>query len=108
MTNEQAYVLMERYGKDAEKLEKVSRSDTCQESMERLQIMVMLAHPTIFDDGKMNRWLGFMQGVMYAFGAYTLEQLKQHIKEVKNEDQGNGQETASQDSQRSVLEVSSI
>lgn len=33
---------------------------------------------TMEDEGKLMRWLGFMQGVLWAEKRFTLEQLKDH------------------------------
>jgi len=32
------------------------------------------------DEGKANRWLGFVQGVMWREGFFSIDQLRQHVK----------------------------
>jgi len=34
------------------------------------------------DDGKFNRWLGFVQGVMWHGGEFTIEALRQHVTDL--------------------------
>ncbi len=34
---------------------------------------------------KIMRWLGFVQGVLYAVGLYTVEELKEHSRSVAND-----------------------
>lgn len=37
--------------------------------------------PTFTDNTKVMRWLGFLQGVLWARGFFTLEELKGHSRE---------------------------
>ncbi len=37
--------------------------------------------PTFADNAKAMRWLGFLQGVLWARGFFTLEELKGHSRE---------------------------
>jgi len=39
--------------------------------------------PGLPDDGKVNRWLGFVQGVLSALGMYTIDELRDHVTEAK-------------------------
>ena len=43
-------------------------SDSAWEDLKKLQWL----------QGKVNRWLGFMQGVLWAQGSFTLNELRQH------------------------------
>ena len=39
---------------------------------------------------KANRWLGFMQGVLWRSGIYTLDELREHNRSVEADQQGGG------------------
>lgn len=59
--------------------EKLSRHNTPQELF-HLRTMIPRVRAFV-DEGRRDkafRWLGFMQGVFWAYGVYTLDQLKDH------------------------------
>lgn len=94
MTNEQAYALMKRYGQDAVRCLSDCTEETIRRNLSQLPHMVNVSHSEMPSD-KIQRWLGFMQGVLWAESEYELSELGQHVREAKDEDQGNRQEAAS-------------
>ena len=39
--------------------------------------------PDLRDEGKVNRWLGFVQGVLSALGMYTVDEMRKHVTEAR-------------------------
>lgn len=94
MTNEQAILLMQRYGRDAKRALKDCTEKMIYRNLKQLPHMAKILYPEMSLD-KMQRWLGFMQGVLWAEGLYKISDLRKHVTEAKDEDQGNRQEAAS-------------
>lgn len=36
-----------------------------------------------YDGDKVNRWIGFIQGVLWMYGVYTVDDLRQHTIQAK-------------------------
>ena len=74
MNSEEAYELMKRYA---------AQADTNNASTYYLPHMFRRASPE-FPEDKANRWVGFMQGVLWAEQFFDIESLKAHVKAAKN------------------------
>ena len=88
MNSEEAYELMTRYALVAKTaLIRGEDDPTFEEdnytSLTYLTDMIDRASPE-FDEDKANRWVGFMQGVLWAERIFDLESLKAHVKAAKN------------------------
>lgn len=101
MNNEQTQKLMDRYGSGLSERENVILSIETGVALKHLQAMAILASAELFDEGKMQRWLGFMQGVLWAYGVRGIEELKQDVREAKN----SGKEVRQEASEGNVLEM---
>ncbi len=109
MRNRAIHELMRRYARVAE--ERIKSRDYRKggwNHLDHLSDMAVLACPDTFSSDKMQRWLGFMQGVLWSEDVYGLQELKEHVREVQDEDQRNRQKTDSKGDQGSVLEVRSL
>lgn len=38
--------------------------------------------PKIEDEGKRNRWLGFIQGYFWTLGVFTIDELREHSRKI--------------------------
>jgi hypothetical protein len=45
-----------------------------------LRTMAVACPQTFADDSKYNRWVGFVQGVMYVHGVCDLDQMRDHVR----------------------------
>lgn len=79
MTKEQAVRLMRAYGEFAAKF-KTARFVHMRGMPERVT--------PEFSIGKTMRWLGFMQGALWAFEWFTLEDLKEHSRQAAQSEEG--------------------
>lgn len=63
-----------------------SESGDCLKISERMQhVRWMLAEmKSMNDPAKLNRWIGFLQGVLFTSGFCTIEELRQHVIEARN------------------------
>lgn len=81
MNKEQAYELMKRYrGLYGEYLCVTSKEEDVLLYTQNMVDRVVIEE---FDDGKANRWLGFMQGLLFSEEIYSVEELKQHVRDFK-------------------------
>ena len=73
MTKEQALELIKQYCKI---LENFREPDT-------VLTELVKRWPEDGSEAKAMRWLGFIQGALYAYGYYSLEEVKDHSREKK-------------------------
>lgn len=79
MTRNQALGLMHLYAAKIERIE-----DTPDRHLDQLKKMASRITDEYSID-KVMRCLGFMQGVLYAYGWYTLEELKTHSRRAASD-----------------------
>jgi len=48
----------------------------------RWMVLRMIEHPDEFDAGKLNRWLGFVQGVLWMNGNRTIQRLRDETRGI--------------------------
>ncbi len=63
------------YGED------LLESDTMSVESECMYVLDMICRMNDFteeDEGKANRWLGFIQGVLWSGGVYTIDEMREH------------------------------
>jgi hypothetical protein len=58
-------------------LRKVESIDT-----DHARHVVWMIHqiPTLGDEGKVNRWMGFIQGYFWETGLYTIDEMREHVR----------------------------
>jgi hypothetical protein len=64
-----------------EALDLIDQYCTCVESDDETVTRLRSRFPPDGSENKAMRWLGFMQGVLYTTGRFTLEELKAHSRD---------------------------
>ncbi len=71
--------ILEKNGVIAKRLSSLTKKDSLDKETMLAHVAWMCAMMYEMKDiGKMNRWLGFIQGILWNFGLYSIEDFKTH------------------------------
>jgi hypothetical protein len=79
MTIGRVFGLIHWYAEEAKRVPSLTRRRRSAEIRERLVIMAGKAEIG-WSESKLNRWLGFMQGVLWMTSTFSIDQLRHHVK----------------------------
>ena len=100
MNSHQAYKLMQLYAIQAQSSMNNSR---VAELLDRVEVMAAKAEYDWPND-KSSRWVGFMQGVLWAQGVFSIDEMRAHVRTAKGYTEEECQEIREAVRKRTVLE----